>query len=117
MFWKRRRKEQPAPLHTPEEPEFWRRLAVGSSVELRDFQALEEAHAGGTAGGGLNYEVTSRRHYTFRGAGDGVVAEYLLFDIADAETSHVLAAVVTGPTWSCGCTTGPTGSSPAPAPR
>ena len=97
MFWKRRKKEAPAPLHTPEEPEFWRRLPVGSSVELRDFQALEEAHASGTAGGGLNYEVSSRRHYTFRGAGDGVVAEYLLFDIADAETSHVLAAIVTGP--------------------
>ena len=96
MLWKRRKKEA-APLHTPEEPEFWRRLPMGSSVELRDFQALEEAHASGTGSGGLNYEVTAKHHYTFRGAGDAVVAEYLLFDIADAETSHVLAAVLTGP--------------------
>jgi hypothetical protein len=97
MLWKRRRKEEPAPLHTPEEPEFWRRLSVGSSVALRDFQALEEADLTGTGAGGLNYEVTGKRHYTFRGAGGGVVAEYLLFDIADAETVYVLAAVLTGP--------------------
>ena len=97
MLWKRRKKQEPAPLHTPEEPEFWRRLPVGSSVELRDFQALEEAHDSGAGSGGLNYEVTARRHYIFRGAGDGVVAEYLLFDIADAETTHVLAAVLAGP--------------------
>ena len=95
MLWKRRRKEERAPLHAPEEPEFWRRLPVGSSVALRDFQALEEAD--GTGSGGINYEVTGKRHYTFRGAGDGVVAEYLLFDIADAETTYVLAAVLTGP--------------------
>ena len=96
MLWKRRKQER-APLHTPEEPEFWRRLPVGSSVELRDFQALEEAHRSGTGSGGLNYEVTVRRHYTFRSAGGGVVAEYLLFDIADAETTYVLAAVLSGP--------------------
>ena len=98
MLRRRRRKKDPAPLHAPEEPEFWRRLPVGSSVALRDFQALEEADlSGNVTGGGLNYEVTGKRHYTFRGAGDGVVAEYLLFDIADAETTYVLAAVLTGP--------------------
>ena len=97
MLWRRRRKERPAPLHTPDEPEFWRRLPVGSSVALRDFQALEEADlSGGGGAGGLNYEVTGRRHYTFR-AGDAVVAEYLLFDIADAEKTYVLAAVLTRP--------------------
>lgn len=100
MLWRRRRKKQePAPLHAPDQPEFWRRLPVGSSVALRDFQALEEADRAdsGSGAGGLNYEVTGRRHYTFRGAGGEAVAEYLLFDIADAEKAYVLAALLTGP--------------------
>lgn len=98
MFWKRRRKPEPAPQHRPDEPEFWRRLPVGSSVALRDFQALAEADAAGGGGaGGLNYEVTGRRHYTFHAAGGGVVAEYLLFDAAAADTTYVVAAVLTGP--------------------
>lgn len=98
MFWKRRRKPEPEPQHLPDEPDFWRRLPIGSSVALRDFQALEEAdRAGGGGAGGLNYEVTGRRHYTLHGAGGGVVAEYLLFDIAAGDTTYVAAAVITGP--------------------
>ena len=97
MFWKRRRRDQPAPHHAPDQPEFWRRLPAGSSVALRDFQALEESDtAGAVASGGINYEVTGKRHYTFRSPGGGVLAEYLLFDIADAETVYVLAVVLTG---------------------
>ena len=97
MFWKRRRREQPAAQYNQDQPEFWRRLAVGSSVALRDFQALEEAdRAGSAGGGGINYEVTGKRHYKFRSSGGSVLAEYLLFDISDAETTYVLAAVLTG---------------------
>lgn len=96
MFWRRRRRGQPARQHAPDEPEFWRRFPVGSSVALRDFQALEEADLTGDVTGALNYEVTGKRHYTFRSAGGGVLAEYLLFDIADGETVYVLAAVLTG---------------------
>ena len=97
MFWKRRRRDQPAPHHAPEQPEFWRRLPAGSSVALRDFQALQEADlTGAAAAGGINYEVTGKRHYTFRSSGGGVLAEYLLFDISDADTAYVLAAVLTG---------------------
>ena len=97
MFRKRRRRDEPKQHHPPDQAEFWRQLRTGSSVALRDFQALEEADlAGAVTGGGLNYEVTGKRHYTFRSSGGGVLAEYLLFDIADAETAYVLAAVLTG---------------------
>ena len=58
---------------------------------------MEESDtAGAVTSGGINYEVTGKRHYTFRSPGGGVLAEYLLFDIADAETVYVLAAVLTG---------------------
>ena len=97
MFWKRRRREQPAAHYSQDQPEFWRRLPTGSSVALRDFQALEEADMAGTvSGGGLNYEVTGKRLYQFRSAGGSVLTEYLLFDISDAETTYVLAALLTG---------------------
>ena len=97
MFWKRRRREEPAAQYHQDQPEFWRRLPTGSSVALRDFQALQEADLAGTVtAGGINYEVTGKRHYKFRSSGGGVLAEYLLFDIADAETTYVLAAVLTG---------------------
>lgn len=97
MFWKRRRREEPKPQYAQDQPGFWRQLAVGSSVALRDFQALAEADsAGNVTAGGINYEVTGKRHYHFRSPGGGIVAEYLLFDISDAETTYVLAAVLTG---------------------
>ena len=97
MFWKRRRREQPAAQYNQDQPEFWRRLPTGSSVALRDFQALQEADlAGNVTAGGINYEVSGKRHYQFRSSGGGVLAEYLLFDITDAETTYVLAAVLTG---------------------
>lgn len=97
MFWKRRRREEPAAQYSQDQPEFWRLLAVKSSVALRDFQALQEAdQAGNVTAGGINYEVTGKRHYRFRSHGDTVLAEYLLFDITDAETTYVLAAVLTG---------------------
>ena len=97
MFWKRRRREPPAAQYNQDQPEFWRALPTGSSVALRDFQALEEADmAGSGSGGGINYEVTGKRHYHFRSPGGSVLTEYLLFDISDAETTYVLAAVLTG---------------------
>ena len=97
MFRKRRRREQPAAQYHQDQPEFWRRLPVRSSVALRDFQALQEAdQAGNVTAGGINYEVTGKRHYNIRGPGGSVVTEYLLFDIADADTTYVLAAVLTG---------------------
>ena len=97
MFWKRRRREESAAQYNQDQPEFWRRLPTGSSVALRDFQALEESDMAGTvSGGGINYEVTGKRHFHFRSQGGSVVAEYLLFDISDAETTYVLTTVLTG---------------------
>jgi hypothetical protein len=92
LFSRRRRRREPAPIHSPAEPEFWRRLPEGSSIALRDFQALEEAELTG-GGDGLNYAVTGKRHYTFHDAGGGVVAEYVTFDLAAGETTYVLIAV------------------------
>ena len=97
MFWKRRRRDEPAVQHAPDQPEFWRQLPVRSSIALRDFQALAEADlTGNVTAGGINYEVTGKRHYNFRSPGGSVVAEYLFFDISDAGTTYVLAAVLTG---------------------
>ena len=92
MLFGRRRRREAAAVHSPDQPEFWRRLAVGSSIALRDFQALEEADLQG-GGDGLNYAVSGKRRYTFHDAGGGVIAEYLMFDLTAGDTAYVLAAV------------------------
>ena len=77
---------------------FWRHLSPGSSVALRDFQALEESDLStSSAIGGINYEVTSKRHMAIRGTGDSIIAEYLLFNITDDEKFYVLSAIITEP--------------------
>lgn len=99
--WRRnqkRRDSRPPRSIDPAEANFWRQLPVGSSVALRDFQALEEAHA---EAGGINYEVVARRHYQFFAAGTGdrrsIVGEYVLFDIETASVTHHLVAVLGAP--------------------
>jgi hypothetical protein len=95
----KRNKAESAPRsHDPAEPDYWRRLPVGSSVVLRDFQALEEnaATGGSVDDDGINYEVVARRNYVFRGGGGGLVAEYVLFDIEGAEQTYQLVALLGG---------------------
>ena len=96
--WRRdskRRDDNPPRSHDPADGDYWRQLPIGSSVVLRDFQALEEAHA---EADGVNYEVVARRRYQFFAAGSGdhhsVVGEYLLFDIEAASVTHHLVAVL-----------------------
>ena len=93
----RKKQAAPAPPATsPADPRFWRQLRSGSSVSLRDFQAMAEADERGLEADGLDYQVSGTRAIAVRSTAGTITAEYLLFDLTSAEHIYFLLAVVTG---------------------
>lgn len=96
VFRRKKRASQEPPPTSTTDPRFWRQLRTGSSVSLRDFQALEEANERGLDADGINYQVSGTRAIAMRSPTDAIIAEYLLFDLTSAEHIYFLLAVIRG---------------------
>lgn len=93
----RRSRAAPEPRATSTaDPRFWRQLRAGGAVTLRDFQAVAAAAERGQDTDGLDFQIANKRAIEVRSAADTVIAEYLLFDLASADTIEFLLAVIHG---------------------
>lgn len=95
LFGRRSRAESEPTAASTADPRFWRQLR-GGAVTLRDFQAMAAAAERGLAADGLDFQITRKRAIEVRSAADTVIAEYLLFDLASADTIEFLLAVIHG---------------------
>lgn len=94
-FFGRRAPSVPEPRAiSTADPLFWRQLRAGSSVSLRDFQAMAEASERGLSADGIDYQISSKRAIAVRSTTGTVTSEHLLFDLTSAEQLYFLIAVI-----------------------